>query len=65
MPKKKVKAKPEIKQKRPCFQCNGTGQMCDSCGEAENVTACEEGGHPSLDKCDSCKGSGIAALDQD
>lgn len=51
------------KKKRPCFICNGTGEMCGSCGEASNCDPCEDDGHPSLENCKDCKGTGIASAD--
>ena len=26
----------------PCFECNGTGEMCDVCGEAIDACGCDE-----------------------
>lgn len=47
---------------RRCFECNGTGQMCNICGEAENVCGCDE---LDMRDCESCGGNGIAAADQE
>jgi hypothetical protein len=48
-----------------CFNCNGTGEMCDCCGEAENVCQCDkdrDGGSPqTFSPCPDCNGTGAAA----
>lgn len=52
-------------KKRPCFVCNGTGEMCDTCGEAVNACSCDpDDGEPGSVQCEDCGGSGIAAADQ-
>lgn len=38
------------------FDCNGTGQMCGNCGEAENVCQCDD--ESNLEKCVDCDGTG-------
>lgn len=48
---------------RRCFVCNGTGYMCNVCGEAENACHCDEGKPPDTRPCDDCDGSGIASAD--
>ena len=74
MAKKKLvraaKKKPEITetrkllgQKRPCFLCDGTGQMCDVCGESMRVCGCDES-ESSSSACSACGGKGIASADQ-
>lgn len=50
-------------QKRNCFVCNGTGDMCDACGEAENVCDCDD--EQILVDCVDCEGSGIASADRE
>ena len=50
---------------RPCFICNGTGEMCDVCGEAENTCLCDtherEAGNPqTFSPCEFCDGTGSA-----
>jgi hypothetical protein len=45
---------------RQCFDCNGTGQKCNVCGEAVNV--CE---HNDPFDCEECSGTGIASADRD
>jgi hypothetical protein len=27
---------------KPCFRCDGTGELCDVCGEAMDACLCEE-----------------------
>ena len=49
-------------QRRACFMCNGTGMMCDICGEAENVCDCGEEAAPA--DCPDCEGTGIASADR-
>jgi len=50
--------------KRSCFICNGTGEMCDQCGEARDVCehndACKR---TTYSKCEDCSGTGIASAD--
>ena len=40
---------------KPHFTCDGTGQICNTCGESEEACGCEE---PDLGKCDECDGAG-------
>ena len=53
--------------KRRCFICDGTGLMCDVCGESEAACDCgEDGGDlPAYSDCENCKGTGIAPADMD
>lgn len=56
-------------ENRPCvvkshFECDGTGQMCNRCGESESACACEDetGDDPDFDdpdfeKCEGCDGT--------
>lgn len=48
-------------QKRKCFFCDGTGHLCNVCGESEAVCQCDV-----LDfyDCNACGGVGIAKADQ-
>jgi hypothetical protein len=39
-----------------CFLCNGTGEQCEVCGEAEAACTCDGG--PTLGPCSDCDGSG-------
>jgi hypothetical protein len=49
---------PEEK-KTTCFFCNGTGQTCDTWGEAEGVCDClNSGSSPTFSDCEDCKGTG-------
>lgn len=43
-----------------CFRCDGTGLICDACGETESVCACELEGLDvrTFSDCEDCKGSG-------
>lgn len=50
------------KTKRPCFICNGTGQTCKICGEAENACSCDDG---EMTACENCGGDGVAPIDKD
>lgn len=51
---------------KPCFECNGTGLMCDCCGEAENVCCCEDEpgsmGKPHCSDCECCEGTGYVEV---
>lgn len=40
-----------------CFQCDGTGQMCDICGESETACSCDEM-ERTFSACEDCKGVG-------
>lgn len=42
--------------KRDCPDCNGTGQVCELCGNADGDCLCEDG--PELRDCDACDGDG-------
>ena len=48
--------------RRQCFSCNGTGNMCGSCGESVDVCLCED--QSDTFACSFCGGIGIAILDQ-
>jgi hypothetical protein len=64
MKNKKGRKKPEpekTKQRRSCFTCNGTGELCGVCGEAVDVCDCEDG--PNNHSCKDCFGTGIASAD--
>jgi hypothetical protein len=53
-------------KKRNCFTCDGTGQICGRCGEAEGVCSCdddEDSNGSALSDCEKCKGTGIASAD--
>lgn len=63
----KVKKKPPLppplsrpNEPRRCFRCDGTGRICDCCGESDAACSCErEGlGLPARSDCDDCKGTG-------
>lgn len=41
--------------KAPCFRCNGTGLLCNVCGEPECDCGCEE---PDVSECEDCGGTG-------
>lgn len=49
-PKKGETKKPKTR----CRACNGTGQKCDSCGEAEGSCDCDT----THSECPDCKGTG-------
>lgn len=38
-----------------CFDCNGSAEKCNLCGEAANACACEVG---EFSDCENCKGTG-------
>lgn len=44
------------------FDCDGTGQKCDVCGESEAACSCDE---PSLSKCEGCDGTGNLCVEHD
>jgi len=44
------------KRKITCSVCNGTGQLCNCCGEAEAACECPDGFDPG--ECETCKGKG-------
>ena len=61
------------KKKVPCdvkphFDCDGTGRMCDCCGESEAACRCtpeEDGGEQKLRKCGDCDGAGYLCVAHD
>ena len=52
---KKKKEKPAKRGKSKCFRCDGTGTICNECGESEGACKCDA---MSLDDCPDCKGTG-------
>lgn len=58
-----VQHEEEAMSKRNCFTCNGTGVMCDFCGEASDACHCDDDGDSEVRDCDECLGTGIAFLD--
>jgi hypothetical protein len=49
-----------------CFACNGTGEICDQCGVAENACQCDTSdrdlGNPqTFSACEACGGTGKAS----
>lgn len=56
----KVKTKCEVKRH---FECDGTGRMCDRCGESESACRCdEESGEQQLVKCADCDGTALLCV---
>jgi hypothetical protein len=51
-----------MKEPKPCFRCDGTGNLCNGCGESENVCIGDCGEDPDElcghDDCPDCKGTG-------
>jgi hypothetical protein len=48
-----------IKKPTKCFRCDGTGQICDICGESEAACRClEDGEEPTFSPCEDCHGTG-------
>lgn len=44
---------------KPHYTCDGTGQMCDRCGESEEACGCEDDDEePDFVKCEECDGAG-------
>jgi hypothetical protein len=51
---------------KPCFRCDGTGKICNICGESEKACSCdateieehEADGFDQFDDCEDCKGTG-------
>ena len=39
-----------------CFRCDGTGELCNICGESDLACQCEDG-FDGYD-CEDCNGSG-------
>jgi uncharacterized radical SAM superfamily Fe-S cluster-containing enzyme len=58
---KKVVPEPP-KRRRPCFRCDGTGELCDSCGESIKACLCDEDDKIWV-SCGDCNGHGIASAD--
>ena len=40
-----------------CFRCDGTGEICNVCGESARACGCDEIDQQLID-CSDCKGSG-------
>lgn len=47
--------------RRRCFTCDGSGEMCDVCGESETACRCDE---PTFSPCEHCDGDGTVPPDQ-
>lgn len=70
MAKKAKPAEPE-KEQADCCRCDGTGQLCNECGESAAVctsAGCgcdtdseDEAGYYD---CDECKGTGVIPADE-
>lgn len=45
---------------KPCFLCDGTGQMCNVCGESQKACSCPEDEPFDGFDCTSCNGTGNA-----
>jgi hypothetical protein len=41
-----------------CSICNGTGLVCDVCGEPAAVCECDMEEGPTLNDCENCSGTG-------
>jgi hypothetical protein len=41
-----------------CFRCDGTGSVCNTCGESEAACQCY-GGEMDLRDCPDCDGTGV------
>lgn len=53
---------------RGCFKCDGTGKICNICGESESAyqntedeieAYLEENDSDQFDECDDCEGTGL------
>jgi len=45
-----------------CFRCDGTGNLCNICGESERACSCEDDGEePTYFECTDCDGTGRSA----
>lgn len=55
----------EKSQAKACFICNGTGSICDRCGEAQNACGCgaEADDAGEFSDCKDCNGTGRATTD--
>lgn len=40
-----------------CFQCDGTGQMCNVCGESEAACRCTDNTYYPCDACEDDDGA--------
>ena len=56
---KKAATRPDKRGEKPfrCFRCDGTGQVCDTCGESEIACACAPASTRNS-ACEDCKGAG-------
>lgn len=57
------KKKPAPCEVKPHFDCDGTGQKCNDCGESEAACRCDES---NLSRCDTgCDGTGRLCVEHD
>lgn len=63
---KKVNPVAQVCIVKPHFDCDGTGRMCDRCGESEAACRCDEDdGEQQLSKCAGCDGSTFICVAHD
>lgn len=54
-----MEEKTDVPTTRKCFRCDGTGLICDVCGESETACQCaSEGDDQSFSDCEDCNGTG-------
>lgn len=59
MGKKKVKEDAPAMVERDCFVCDGTGNMCNECGESSAVCECNT---ENFYECENCNGIGKVSV---
>lgn len=61
-PAKEIKLPPALPRpsQYQCFRCDGTGRLCDICGESPKACCCEKDGigDPTYSDCQDCGGKG-------
>jgi len=50
------------KKRRTCFICDGTGEMCNICGESAAVCKCKE---EDRGPCENCEGEGSVEVTEE
>jgi hypothetical protein len=49
---------------KPHFTCDGTGQMCNACGESSSACQCDEDEQEIVD-CEECDGAARICVEHD
>jgi hypothetical protein len=60
VPSRRIRATVAPVAPASCFRCDGTGKLCNLCGEAPQACRCEKNGEEDHEwyDCDDCGGTG-------